>query len=111
MEAKNELRRALDAIQAAATAIDERGEVEESAIRLMTAGDIADYLAVPKSWVYDNYKRLKIPHMFVGRKVRFRQSEIDQWLDSNRGGVSLEPHTKDPIRQVQVSLGRPGDGS
>jgi excisionase family DNA binding protein len=111
MEAKHELRRALDALQAAATAIEEQPDAEEAASRLMTAADIAEYLAVKRSWVYDNYKLLNIPHMFVGKKVRFRQSEIDQWLDSRRGGVSVEPHTKNTVRQVQGSLGRPGNWS
>ncbi|WP_162795421.1 helix-turn-helix domain-containing protein [Nonomuraea lactucae] len=54
---------------------------------LWTVDDLAAYLGSPKSWVYDNAH--EIPHVRVGREYRFRQAEVDLWLEASRGGCPL----------------------
>lgn len=49
--------------------------------RLRTAQEIAEYLSIPLSGVYDLSHRKKIPVVKIGTRLRFRQSEIEQWLE------------------------------
>ncbi|GHF63758.1 hypothetical protein GCM10010218_51440 [Streptomyces mashuensis] len=49
--------------------------------KLMTVGDVADYLSVPKSWVYDNWKRQTIPFRKVGQSLRCRPADLEKWFD------------------------------
>ncbi|MEV0823828.1 helix-turn-helix domain-containing protein [Nonomuraea rubra] len=55
---------------------------------LWTVKDLAEYLGTPVSWVYDNAH--EIPHVRVGREYRFRQQEVDLWLEASRGGCPLK---------------------
>ncbi|MGK5684776.1 helix-turn-helix domain-containing protein [Actinoplanes sp. URMC 104] len=52
--------------------------------RLMTTNEVAQYLAVPVSRVYDNWRSWGLPAIKFGNQLRFRRSEIDRWLDSQR---------------------------
>lgn len=54
--------------------------------RLWTVEQCADYLAKPPSWVYGNWTRMRMPAIRVGRCVRFRPAEIEEWLDSLKDG-------------------------
>jgi excisionase family DNA binding protein len=50
--------------------------------KLLTVEEIADYLGVQLSaiyqWTYQGY----IPHIKLGSFVRFRVSQVDKWLES-----------------------------
>jgi excisionase family DNA binding protein len=46
----------------------------------LTLAQAAAYLAKPRSWMYDNYKKLEIPHSYVGRQPRFTTEQLDKWL-------------------------------
>ena len=48
--------------------------------RLITVDELASLLAVKPSWVYERTAAGSIPHVRVGRYVRFRLHEIDDWL-------------------------------
>ena len=48
--------------------------------RLVTVQQLAVYLAVPVSWVYGHTAARDIPTVRVGRYVRFRLSEVLDWL-------------------------------
>lgn len=47
---------------------------------LLTADDVAGRLGVPKSWVYAQVRAGGVPHVRLGRYVRFRPEAIDEWL-------------------------------
>ena len=49
---------------------------------IMTIGEVANYLKIPKSTVYKLAQEGKIPRQKVGRHWRFRRSTINKWLDS-----------------------------
>jgi len=49
---------------------------------LLTVDEVAHLLRVPRSWVYSHLNLL--PTIRLGRYVRFRRSEIDDFL-SRRG--------------------------
>jgi len=50
--------------------------------RLLTVQEISELLKVPKSYVYWLTHQKKIPHLKIQGHLRFRQSHIDEWLNS-----------------------------
>jgi excisionase family DNA binding protein len=50
--------------------------------RLFTAADLAEKLAVPKSWVYAETRAGRLPHVPLGRYRRYREDAVDEWLAS-----------------------------
>jgi excisionase family DNA binding protein len=49
--------------------------------RLLTVQDLADYLDVPVATIYAwRYRRQGPPGFRVGRHLRFRLSDVDQWI-------------------------------
>ena len=53
--------------------------------RLWTIARLAEALNVPKSWIYDQTYRRKIPFRKIGGKLRFDPVEIDVWIESLPG--------------------------
>lgn len=51
---------------------------------LMSCDDVARFLQVPISWIYDNHRETGLPALRIGRHLRFRREEIDQWLDERK---------------------------
>lgn len=49
--------------------------------RYMSVAELSDMLGVPKSWVYSRTAADEIPHVKLGHYVRFRMSEIAEWLN------------------------------
>lgn len=48
---------------------------------LLTLGEISKRLQVKPSWVYEKSRRGEIPHLKVGRYLRFRWADIERWLE------------------------------
>lgn len=48
---------------------------------LLTADQVAELLAVPKTWIYQEARAGRIPHVRAGRYVRFRREAIEQWVE------------------------------
>jgi excisionase family DNA binding protein len=58
---------------------------------LLTADEVAGLLQVTAAWVYAQTRADRIPHVRLGRYVRFRQDAIEQWvarIESGDGAVS-----------------------
>jgi excisionase family DNA binding protein len=47
---------------------------------LLTADEVAALLRVRTGWVYAQTRANRIPHVRLGRYVRFRQDAIEQWI-------------------------------
>jgi excisionase family DNA binding protein len=47
---------------------------------LLQAEDIAAMLGVGKDWIYAEVRAGRIPHLRLGRHVRFRAEAIEAWL-------------------------------
>jgi excisionase family DNA binding protein len=58
----------------------------ESASRLLEAEDVADYLGMRTDWVYREVRAGRLPHIRLGRAVRFRRQSIEAWLESTERG-------------------------
>lgn len=55
---------------------------------LLTSKEVAKYLRVNKYTLYRLVSEKKIPAIKVGNQLRFKQSELDQWLIQNS---SMDP--------------------
>lgn len=54
---------------------------------LLTVSEVAELLRVPVSWVYERTRRRggdRLPHLKVGKYLRFRRAEILGWLNERR---------------------------
>ena len=51
--------------------------------RLLTASDVAELLAVPERWVREHTRDGLIPHVRLGRYVRYRKDAVVRWLDEH----------------------------
>lgn len=49
--------------------------------KLLTADDVAEFLAVPVSWVRESTRSGAIPHVELGRYRRYRLSDVERWLE------------------------------
>ena len=48
--------------------------------KLLTADDVADLMRVTRAWVYAETRRNAIPHLRLGRYVRYRRGAIEAWM-------------------------------
>lgn len=59
--------------------------------RLLTVQELANYLGVPVATIYAwRYRHEGPPGFRVGRHVRFRQSDIEEWLNDQLDEVRAE---------------------
>jgi excisionase family DNA binding protein len=58
--------------------------------RLLTAKEVGELLQLNTSWVLDAARRNVIPHLRLGRYVRFRRIDIETWLLDQRRGPKVE---------------------
>jgi excisionase family DNA binding protein len=54
--------------------------------RLLTASEVGALLQVNPRWVLEAARRNAIPHIRLGRYVRFRRVDIEAWLLEQRRG-------------------------
>jgi excisionase family DNA binding protein len=60
---------------------------------LATVSQIAEFLQVPNSWVYEHTRCRgieRLPHFKLGKYLRFSRSEVLDWVQRQRGN-SLAP--------------------
>jgi excisionase family DNA binding protein len=50
--------------------------------RLLNAGEVAELLAVPESWVREHTRNGTLPRIQLGRYIRYRREAILVWLES-----------------------------
>ena len=73
--------------------------------QFLTTEEVLEYLQVNLRTVYRLIKANKIPAVRVGRQWRFRKSDIDAWLDSQRPRGTRAGATPRPA--VPAPAGRP----
>jgi excisionase family DNA binding protein len=49
--------------------------------RLMSVDEVADYLAVPKATVYAQWRTWGLKAHKVGKHLRFRERNLETWLE------------------------------
>jgi excisionase family DNA binding protein len=53
---------------------------------LMTPDEVCAYLKINKDWLYDQVQAGRIPHIRLGRQLRFRRTELDAYLETHLAG-------------------------
>jgi len=51
---------------------------------MMNVHELARFLGVTESFIYKNVQRLKIPHVKLGKMLRFLSSDIKSWLQNRK---------------------------
>lgn len=51
-------------------------------MEFLTAKELADYIKLKKSTIYDKVKEKTIPYYQIDGAIRFEKSEIDKWIKS-----------------------------
>lgn len=59
--------------------------------RLLEAEDVAAMLGMTTDWIYREVRAKRLPHIRLGRYVRFRKESIDAWLDKREHGGRSRP--------------------
>jgi excisionase family DNA binding protein len=79
-----------------------RPAVVEADGQLMTAGEVAVMLGVPKAYVYELARRRELPAVQVGRKYRrFRRPDVERYIQQRTNDHGTErtiPASVRPIR-------------
>lgn len=60
---------------------------------LLTAEDVAALLRVTPAWVYAETRGHRIPHIRLGRYVRYRREAIFLWMDELEGRSTARRRT------------------
>ena len=62
---------------------------------LLTPEEVAHYFQVNRQWVYERTSKNEIPHLKVGKYLRFERQEIDRWA----GGMAV-PEANQPCVMI-----------
>lgn len=58
---------------------------------LLDATDAARLLSVRPSWIYEAVRTGRLPHLKIGRHIRFLRSDLENWVLSKRASGSTMP--------------------
>lgn len=90
------------AIVAAADPPQEERRVQppaDGSARLLDADEIAVYIGMTTDWVYREVRAGRLPHIRLGRYVRFRRESVDAWLDASEHGGTISLNKQAPRRR------------
>jgi excisionase family DNA binding protein len=60
---------------------------------LLTAGQVAELLNVPESWVREHTRSGLLPHVVLGRYRRYRADAVITWIEEQEaGGAAWRKH-------------------
>lgn len=59
----------------------------DSLSSFLNVKEVSAYLALRTSKVYSLVEEKQIPHYRIGRQLRFRKSDIDEWIEKKREEV------------------------
>jgi excisionase family DNA binding protein len=62
--------------------------------RQLTAEDVADIIGMGTDWIYAQVRGNRIPHVRLGRYVRFRSESIDEWIRERERGTTMNGANK-----------------
>jgi excisionase family DNA binding protein len=81
--------------------------------RLLDAGEIAELLHVPESWVRQQARENRIPHLRLGRYIRFEEEAVVAWLEDQRAGTwrKHDPRISRRTRAATIESDERSDGA
>jgi excisionase family DNA binding protein len=69
--------------------------------RLLDAGEVAELLSVPERWVREHTRGGKLPHVRLGRYLRYDRADLLAWVDEQKSGgaaIAFRRHRPLPSR-------------
>jgi excisionase family DNA binding protein len=75
--------------------------VTDGVDRLLTAGEVAELLAVPERWVREHSRAQHLPCVRLGRYVRFRREAVLAYIEAQEAGG--EPWRKHRRRAAEAA--------
>ena len=57
---------------------------------ILTIPEVARYLKISKSKIYNLVSKKEIPHLKIGRNVRIRQTDLQMWMEKQTNQLSFE---------------------
>ena len=63
--------------------MSEQGAAED---RLLTAAEIAELLTVPESWIREHTRSGAMPHVRLGRYIRYERADVVAWVETLKAG-------------------------
>ena len=70
--------------------ISDRIGMKASFPPVMTVGEVAEYLRIPRGSVYKLAQTGRIPCQKVGRHWRFKREAVEKWLDQRSENAGSE---------------------
>jgi excisionase family DNA binding protein len=74
-------------------------------VALLTVQEAADLLRVPVGWLYERTRSNSIPHVKLGKYLRFDREELAGWIDElrrdGRGPRAIRRSTRPVARTEQ----------
>ncbi len=86
------------------------GVGDAAADQLLTLEEVAAMLKVPRSWIYERTRRKLIPHVKLGKYLRFPRAALSEWIHrAGRGPTPMggKPDTTQPAQPARRGRGRP----
>jgi excisionase family DNA binding protein len=72
----------------------------------LTIDDLSEHLSIKRSTLYSMVESGELPHYRIGRLIRFKRDDVDQWMEGHRREVSsIEKKTKRILRTVKKPVG------
>ena len=72
----------------------ENGAQEALAGPLLDAAAAARLLSVRPSWIYEAVRAGHLPHLKIGRHIRFLRSDLEDWVLTRRVGGRVAPRPR-----------------
>jgi excisionase family DNA binding protein len=72
--------------------------------RWLSVDEVAEYLGVKRFTVYKWVKRYNLPAHKIGRLLKFRRSEIDEWVESHETKPSFHQASQNFLQLLQHSI-------
>ena len=67
---------------------------------------VSEYLTLRKSKIYSLVEEKKIPHYRIGRQIRFKKSEVDEWMEEHKEpAVDVRVEAKKVFRSIEKKEG------
>ena len=71
----------------------------------LTVQEAADLLRVPVSWLYERTRTNSVPHVKLGKYLRFDRDELVAWLNElrrdGRGPAAIKRPARPAVRDAQ----------
>jgi excisionase family DNA binding protein len=77
--------------------VAENDSQEALAEPLLDAAAAARLLSVRPSWIYEAVRAGRLPHLKIGRHIRFLRSDLESWVLTRRVGGTVGSRLRERI--------------